>query len=211
MKIIDLSHEFKDSTTLYPDTEKPTIENIGTVETNGSNSMRLTYTNHIGTHLDVQAHMIKDGKMIDEYELERFVGKGVVINCVGFKEINKKDLVGYIEGMDFVLIHSGYGELYNDQSYFTGYPVFTISAIEYLISEGVRGIGVDYISVDPIGSTDFKIHKPILGNDIIIYENLYNLELLLNKSFTFMGIPLKIKGDGLPVRAVALLDIDVLV
>jgi kynurenine formamidase len=38
-------------------------------------------------------------------------------------------------------------------------------------------------------------------------ENLCNLDKIIGKRFTFVGLPLKIrKGTGSPMRAVAILD-----
>ncbi|QVK20365.1 cyclase family protein [Mycoplasmatota bacterium] len=203
MMLINLSHEFKENTTLFPGTDKPSIEQICTVREDEYSVFRLTYSNHIGTHLDVQGHMIENGKLITDYHISNFRGKGVVVDCRSEKVINKDLLIDKIEDVEFVLICSGFDKLYEDSKYFSNYPLFTEEAIDYLIEKGIKGVGVDYISVDPIDSTDFKLHKKILGEDIIIYENLCNLDQLVGKDFNFLGFPLLYKGDGIPVRVVA--------
>ena len=51
------------------------------------------------------------------------------------------------------------------------------------------------------------MHQIFLEHEKTVVENLTNLDKLLGKDFTFVALPLKIKGgDGSPVRAVALLD-----
>ncbi len=58
------------------------------------------------------------------------------------------------------------------------------------------------------GMIDLGLERALLENEVITYTNLVNLEQISkNETFTFYGLPLKIKdGDGSPVRAVALID-----
>lgn len=50
------------------------------------------------------------------------------------------------------------------------------------------------------------LERILIGNIIITYTRLNNLELIPNdKPFMFYGLPLKIKsGDSSPVRAIAI-------
>jgi len=74
-----------------------------------------------------------------------------------------------------------------------------ISLEEWILS--LKGVGVDAISVDPVGSSTFVIHKIFLQKNILIIENLTNLERL-PQTCLFTCLPLKIKdADGSPVRA----------
>ena len=58
------------------------------------------------------------------------------------------------------------------------------------------------------GKISIELEKALLENEIITYTNLINLDKLpKGKEFLFIGLPLKIKkGDGSPVRAVAILS-----
>ena len=68
----------------------------------------------------------------------------------------------------------------------------------------LKGIGFDAISADEDESRDFPIHNTLLGQEIIIVENLTNLSALPETPFEFSCFPLKIEeADGSPVRAVA--------
>jgi arylformamidase len=47
----------------------------------------------------------------------------------------------------------------------------------------------------------------LLGNDILIVENLTNLAALPSSGFTFHAVPVKIKGvAAFPVRAYAVVE-----
>lgn len=58
------------------------------------------------------------------------------------------------------------------------------------------------------GNITDDLERALLGNKIITYTNLINLELIpRGKTFMFYGLPLKIKyGDGSPVRAIAIVE-----
>ncbi|CCW65728.1 unnamed protein product [Phytomonas sp. EM1] len=55
------------------------------------------------------------------------------------------------------------------------------------------------------GQLEESVERVLLGEGIITYTDLVNIEKLVGKAFTFVGLPLKIReGDGSPVRAVAI-------
>lgn len=58
------------------------------------------------------------------------------------------------------------------------------------------------------GNISEDLERELLGNNIITYTGLVNLELIpKGKTFMFYGLPLKIKdGDGSPVRAIAIIE-----
>lgn len=57
------------------------------------------------------------------------------------------------------------------------------------------------------GNISEDLERELLGNDIITYTGLVNLESIpKGKEFTFYGLPIKIKdGDGSPVRAMGII------
>ncbi|HRT33706.1 MAG TPA: hypothetical protein P5023_04640, partial [Bacteroidales bacterium] len=68
-------------------------------------------------------------------------------------------------------------------------------------------VGFDVISADPVASSGLPNHKLLLGNGIIIVENLCNLDKLPNIPLTFITLPLKIaESDGAPARAVGIVS-----
>ena len=65
-------------------------------------------------------------------------------------------------------------------------------------------LAVDTLSPDltEAGSTDFPVHEVVLGGDGLIVENLTGLDgLPVHVRLGFF--PLRLAGDGAPVRAVA--------
>lgn len=60
---------------VYPGDPEVLIQEIHTIEKEGWNLRNMTFTTHIGTHVNVPYHMNKIGKRLDSYPLERFIGE----------------------------------------------------------------------------------------------------------------------------------------
>ena len=205
MKYIDLSQTFNVDMSLYPNSQPPIIEQIASAKKDGYNMMHFDITNHLGTHLDAPGHMIENGKCIHQIPLEKFQGKGIVIDCTNHESIGINLIKGKIEGYDVVLFYSGWEHKYFDKEYYFNYPVLTNEAAIYITETTVRIVGVDYFSVDPIDATEFSVHHILLSKEFILYENICNLSQLVNKEFHFYGFPILVEADGFPVRPVAVL------
>jgi arylformamidase len=204
-KIIDLTHTINEDMTVYPGNPKLSLKKVSTFEKEGYSVLEMKTITHNGTHIDAPFHMVKDAKTLDEYPLDNFMGKAAVIRCEGKEEISLEFLKGYqktISKAEFILFYSGWSKKWNKKSYFGAYPVLTEEAAEWLTKFKLKAIGFDYISIDPVTSTDMKLHKIVLLKDICIIENLNNLDKLPEGSFDFYCLPLKIEhADGSPVRA----------
>lgn len=211
MKIIDLSHTFDSTTPVYPGCEPPVISQDATIEGLGFAEKQLSFNTHTGTHIDVPAHMIPGGSTVDSLDISRFAGRGYAIDVSMFSydTISVETLSEYkerIEKADFVILHSGWHRYSWSDTYFTGYPVLSQEAAEWLAGFNLKGIGVDMISVDPVESKDYRNHMVFFSRNMIIIENLRETDYLPGKEFTLYAFPLNIKeGDGSPVRAVAVI------
>jgi len=59
MKIIDLSQTLYDHMPVYPGDPEVIIKEIHTINKEGWNLRNMTFTTHIGTHVNVPYHMVK--------------------------------------------------------------------------------------------------------------------------------------------------------
>jgi len=94
--------------------------------------------------------------------------------------------------------------------YLEEFPGLSASLIHALADMGVRIVGTDARSIDlaaaESGADGLPAHRSCLDRQVLVYENLYLPANLANRSFTFIGMPLKLEGcTGSPVRAIALL------
>lgn len=208
-KIIDLTHTINEDMTVFPGNSKLSLKKVSTFEKDGYSVLEMKTITHNGTHIDAPYHMVQGGKTLDSYPLDRFMGKAVVIDCSKEKDISLSFLKKHkteISKADFVLFYSGWSKKWNKRSYFGAYPVLTEEAVKWLAEFKLKAIGFDYISIDPVASTDMKLHKLILTKDICIIENLNDLDKIPAGMLDFYCVPLKIEhADGSPVRAFAVL------
>lgn len=81
--------------------------------------------------------------------------------------------------------------------------------IKFAVEKKLNFFETDLSSVDASGSSEKPIHHSLLGNDIIIYKSLANLDKIANlKKFTFYDFPLSFsKFNDSQVRAVEKIDL----
>lgn len=207
--MVDLSHPLSGSMPVYPGTPPPTFERAWTVDRDGFAERLLVMASHTGTHVDAPAHMIAGGATLDDIPLERFAGPARVLDVSAFAggsiplEAVREAQEGR-RGTRFLLLRTGWSRRWGSRAYFEGFPVLTAEAAGWLARRPLWGVGVDAPSVDPVGSSDFAVHRLLLGSGKILVENLRGLEGLPEGRFTFSCLPLAIAGgDGSPVRAAA--------
>jgi arylformamidase len=216
MKLIDLSHILNENISVYPDTVPPIFEVSNTVEKDGFTEKKMTMASHSGTHVDAPSHILKDAKSLDQFPLDKFVGKAIVIPCQDKEEITLEYLQAYedkIAQVDFILFFTGWQYKWNTPDYFSDSPTPTREAAQWLTKFKLKGIGIDSFSVDKIISAhivteeNLPNHHILLGKEILLIESLTNLDKLPENVFSFHCLPLKIENaDGSPVRALAMVD-----
>ena len=202
--------------TVYPGTVPTAIEKYNTIEKDGFAELKLTFCTHIGTHIDAPCHILENMKSLDQFPVDKFIGKAILIPCMHEKEISLEYLKPFKEKIsksEFILIFTGWQFKWNTEKYFENFPVLTEKAAGWLTTFNLKGIGFDAISADKVDfnekdlSVALRNHNILLEKEIIIVENLTNLDKLPDTLFTFQCMPLKVENaDGSPVRAIAILD-----
>ncbi|MCM1991488.1 cyclase family protein [Oceanirhabdus seepicola] len=215
-KVYDLTYTIHEEMAVYPGTEKPIIHEANTIEKDGFEEKKITMYSHTGTHMDSPAHMVQGGKHLEEFDSSKFIGKATLIRMK--KEcgkITKEEVIEYFntnkfskefDCIEFVVLHTGWGKHWGSEKYFEDFPTLSLEAVKWIKNKfkNIKGIGVDTISVDSMGSNKFENHHELLKDDIVIIENIANLNNIEEKIFTFMCLPLKFENsDGAPVRAIA--------
>lgn len=208
--ITDLTHSIHKGISMYPGSMSPLIHRKFTIEDDGFRECNMQMSSHTGTHIDSPAHMIEDGKYLDDFTVEKFIGKAIVINLstINREDITIDDINKYekdLQEVDFVLFNTAWDKYWNSSRYYKGYPCLTTEAAEYIASFKLKGVGVDTISVDKIDSKQYDVHNILLQHNLVIIENLTNLNKITGDKFTFSALPISFDhSDGSPVRAVAI-------
>ena len=199
MKYYDISETYEKGMLRYPSFKD--FELVFDREYDLGNTMAQSHfemNSHLGSHLDSPYHMIKEGKRIEDYELERFIGKCQVISlkdrdCIGEEDLRKIDIQA-----DRLIFKTDNYERITNGSFENVY--FKEDAGRYLASLGVRLIGIDCFSVDRIGSKSYQAHIAILGNGIAILEGVFPQDVP-DGIYFMMCLPLKIaSAEGCPCR-----------
>ena len=213
MTVIDLTHTISENMPVYPGTEAPRLTVPCTVEKNGFKETLLHMFSHTGTHMDAPAHLFENGATLDSFGGSAFVGSAVVIDCSQLKEGEQIGMSfldrnrELAERADFLLFRTDWDKKWGSADYFGDFPCITSEVADFIASSGKKGVGLDVISIDPIG-VKLSNHKKILSqNTIVIIENLCRLELLGSELFTFIAAQLKFESsDGAPTRALAIIE-----
>lgn len=212
MNVVDLSHAVSRAMPVYPGTEPPEIIEATTLAGAGFAEKLLRLYSHTGTHVDAPAHLLEGAATIDRFPAGRFVGPGCVVDASGpgravIKAADLENERDRIAKAEFVLLHTGWADRWGKASYYSGYPVLSEEAAERLAAFGLKGVGIDAMSFDEMGSKAFPVHRILLGRNMILVENLRGLKALIGRAFVFSCLPLPIaEGDGSPVRAVAVFN-----
>jgi kynurenine formamidase len=228
MQIIDLSQDIYEGMKVYPGHLKTVqFEHATHEETaprfEGGFSFQTTgfILNDNGpTHVDSFSHLdpTPGAETIDQMSLDLFYGPAVCLDVTGFQpqtDITADDLDRIeaespveVQRGDIVLFHTATWNRYvGDKRYLTDFPGLGESAAEWIVQRGVKTFGVDSPTPDNPASKTYPVHMMCRREHITHYENLANLDQVVNRRFTFVGFPLKVRGaHGGPTRAVALVE-----
>lgn len=197
--LIDLSVDLNEQTPIYPGDPETKVGAAAVLEKDGYQDHYVCVGTHVGTHMDAPSHMILGGKNLDAFPLDHFAGRGVYIKIKKSFDLAAISRVSINAG-DIVLFHTGMSDYYHEQAYYDDYPAISEEVANFLVEKDIKVVGVDMCSVD---HEPFSVHKILLGNDVLIIENLTNLTALADKKFKVYAFPIKLQVDGSPVRVVA--------
>ena len=210
MQTIDLSHVIHTGMPVFPGDESANLRRTHFVNRHGFAQTTMAMSSHTGTHVDCAAHLFADAPGLDWLGPDNFTGWAAVVDLTGLAvpRIDQPDLahLADIEGLDFVLLRTGWDRHWKTDQYYTGsFSTLTETAARFLGGLGLKGIGLDTPSPDPVDSHDLPAHHILFDHGLVIVENLTNLAELPFQDFVFSCLPLRLMdGDGSPVRAVGM-------
>ena len=181
----DLTHPVADGMMVYPGDPAVHLAPALELERDGAAVTALELGSHTGTHVDAPAHTVAGA------------GEG---STVGVEQLGElPDAVPPI-----VVVDTGWWRRFGSERALR-HPALAADAARELVARGMRVLAVDTLSPDPTdaaGTSSFPVHGIVLGADGLIVENVTNLEGLPDR--VRVGFfPLRLAGDGAPVRAVA--------
>ncbi|HKP15603.1 MAG TPA: cyclase family protein [Gemmatimonadaceae bacterium] len=205
--IWDVSVPVRHGGLVYPGNPPISITAVQSIaQGDTANVSRIDLGSHTGTHVDAPLHFMDGGAGVDELPLDVLVGParliafGDEVMAVGEAELRRHDLRGVtrllIKTRNSAWLASGSSEFHPDFTHVTP------DGAEYLVSIGVRLVGVDYLSVEQFRSPHHKTHKTLLSNGVVIVEGLVLAEPPPG-DYELYCLPILLAGlDGAPARAV---------
>lgn len=170
------------------------------------NVTKISTSVHVGTHVDAPHHFLNDHRTVEQLPLEVLTGPCYVtqlpdgIDAITAEVLERTEITSE---MKRVLFGTRNSHLWarGKSAFQTDFVAITEDGAEWLVSRGVRLVGVDYLSVAPYGDSE-PTHKVLLGAGVVVVEGL-NLASVMRGFYDLYCLPLKIAGcDGAPARAI---------
>jgi len=162
---------------------------------------------HSGTHIDAPYHFLgQDYATVDQIPLELMLGPAYVAEFpVDLDMITREALVSanIPQGVKRLLVKTRNSSLWKQGvvEFCTDYTAITPDAASDLIENGVRVLGVDYLSVAPFANPA-PTHTILLKAGVLIIESL-DLSQVESGYYDLYCLPLKLAGtDGAPARVI---------
>ncbi|MBS4188697.1 arylformamidase [Bacillus sp. FJAT-49705] len=199
---IDISQRLDNKIPVWPGDSPFSYKISWSMEDSGSvNVGQITMSTHTGTHIDAPFHFDSDGKRVIDLDVNLYIGPARVIHLHDTKSICVNELKEHnLSGVIRLLIYTGAWK--NRSEFPKSIPHFEPEAASYLAEIGVRLIGLDLPSVDPLDSKELPAHHELTRHGLHILEGLV-LDDIDEGDYELAALPLPlVEGDGSPVRAV---------
>lgn len=203
-KFLDVSVPLTPGMPAYPGNPEFDLQPVKRIAEGGSSNLtRLVMGTHTGTHIDAPKHVFDDGNGIDALPLNLMLGRARVVDITRRGGITAADLeaAGLREDLR-VLLKTSNSALWNTPGFRSDYTHLAESGAQYLVDQGVKLVGIDYLSVEQFKKPGAPAHRALLSAGVIIIEGL-NLTEADPGMYELYCLPLLIPGaDGAPARVV---------
>jgi len=158
---------------------------------------------HTGTHIDAPYHFVEGGRRLESIPLDELVGPATVVQVAGVRSITRTHLESLPwDGVRRVLFKTDNSDHWNDGTFYESFVYLEPEAAEFLTQQGVRLVGIDYLSIDAYKSEKHPTHFVLLPRNVVIIEGL-NLSHVAPGQYQLVALPLNLQsGDGAPARVI---------
>jgi arylformamidase len=206
MRTYDISLTISPSLPTWPGDPSVILERVEKIEDGSdANVSRIDIGVHTGTHVDAPYHFIRNGKTVDNLNLNLLTGRAYVLYLPGVDIITasvleRSQIPPRTRRVLFKTRNSAYWKN-KDNQFQTDFVALSADGADYLIRRGVKLVGVDYLSVAPFEQSR-PTHEILLSAGVVILEGL-DLSGVTQGRYTLYCLPLKLAGsDGAPARAI---------
>ena len=199
--LIDISRPLSAAAACWPGDVPFTFRLGWTIAAGASVNVGSIQTSvHTATHCDAPFHFDDAGATVDQLPPDLFIGPAWVVDVRGRNRWRDVMQESDLSATPRVLFRTGG---WPDTSRFPdAIPVMEPDLPDWLGERGVRLIGVDLPSVDPLDSKTLDRHHALGRRGIVILEGLWLADVPEGR-YELIAAPLKLVGaDGSPLRAI---------
>lgn len=209
MRIYDVSVRLSETTPTYPGDPGIEIKSWKSLANGDSANVSLLHMGaHSGTHVDAPAHFIAGAGRVESLSLESLIGEAQVVAVPdNITTIDAGFATAHCQpGRERILFKTRNSNFWSGENpvFHSDFTHLDLSAAEYLISQGTKLVGIDYLSIEQFKSKTHETHLALLSKEIVILEGL-DLREVDAGIYELICLPLRIasgSGDGSPVRAI---------
>ena len=205
-KWIDISLTLKSNMVHWPGDPPFSIERVREMDQDDTvNLSKITMGSHSGTHVDAPVHFIKGAKGVDRILFDTLIGPARLIEIADADAIKEEELAGRgIKKCERILLRTrkSLNKLLHKNTFAEDFVYMEKDAAEFLVSRGIKTLGVDYLSVGGYKKNGPDVHRLLLGAGILIIEGL-DLSETPPGLYDMICLPMKIlDSDGAPARVI---------
>lgn len=203
-QLLDVTVPLSSGVPTFPGDPRYHMERVLQISTgHPCNVARLSMGSHAGTHVDAPFHFLPEGATVEQLPLEVLMGRARVLEILVADAIDRRDLERIdLRGDVRVLFKTRNSGQLQKAAFQEDFVHLTEAAARYLVEVGILLVGIDYLSVEKFGSTDFPVHHVLLGAGVVIVEGL-DLSAAEPGEYDMACLPLRLVGaDGAPARVV---------
>jgi len=173
-----------------------------------ANVSMLNVGAHTGTHVDAPAHFIEGAAKVETLALDALIGEAQVVEVPShLRSIDEEFVVAHCApGTERVLFKTRNSAFWGETQaqFHTDFTYLDLDAAKTLAAQGIKLVGIDYLSIEKYHSEKHETHVALLSHGVVILEGL-NLTGISAGKYELICLPLRLRsnlGDGAPARAV---------
>lgn len=204
MRIHDISQPLGTNTATWPGDRAVDVDWTLSIDRGAAvNVAALTTSVHAGTHVDGFLHVTRTGETAAQMPLDAYIGPCIVVDVAGAGEVSASD-VAHLDLHTVQRILFRTRRTVDETRFPASFAHIAVPLARELAAAGVRLVGTDAPSVDPVDSKTLDAHHAFVRGRVAILENVVLTDVEPG-GYTLVALPLRlVEADSSPVRAVLL-------
>jgi len=201
-RIIDITPPVDPSIAVWPGDTPYAVSWVARMDQGAScNVSSITTTPHVGAHADGPLHFLVDGPAIGNVDLDPYLGRCRVVDVTGVAAVTEESVFGMdLSSVTRLLFKTG--TFPDPLQWNPDFAYLDPGFVRRLGKLGVRLIGIDTPSVDPMDSKTLPAHHALVEMGMRNLEGL-DLSQVEPGDYELIALPLRLAdADSSPVRAV---------